>query len=325
MGYKSNISKADRTQEAAYFPEVVLIDNCNACNLQCSMCDHRNIKQYRKIQLMDFKLYQKLIDEIAVQNPKARVWEIFFGEPFLCRDMAARVEYAKSQGLEDVVLNSNGVMMSEKRAKEVIRAGLDAIYVGIDAFTEETYNRIRIGGDFEKAVENVIRYRDLLDVYGNGKQKLFVQFVVGETNEDEVNDFKAFWKEEKIHVKIRPKVSWAGLVNAANLSRNENIKRKPCYWLMRTMNICADGRIALCSVDVHCRVPCGDANTATIRELWEGKLKEYRGLHRQGRFDQLPAMCRQCSDWQSAYADYLLAGAMTGTNTESPQMRRSGE
>lgn len=306
MGYKSDISKADRTQEAVYFPEVILIDNCNACNLRCSMCDHKNMKNYRKVQLMDFELYQKLIDEIAIENPKARVWEIFFGEPFLCRDMARRVKYAKSKGLQDVVLNSNGVMMSEKRAKAVIQAGLDAMYVGIDAFTEETYNKIRVGGDFKKAVENVIRYRDLLGEYGNGEQKLFVQFVVGDINEDEVSDFKVFWKEKRISVKIRPKVSWAGLVDATNLAKNEEIIRKPCYWLMRTINICADGRIAFCSVDVHCRVTCGNVNTATIKEVWQGKLRQYRTLHKQDRFDQLPEMCRKCSDWQSAYASYVL-------------------
>ena len=117
MGYKSNISKADRIQEATDFPRVILIDNCNACNLRCSMCDHKNMKAYRKVQLMDLGLYKKLIDEIANENANARVWEIFFGEPFMCRDMAKRIRYAKNKGLTDVVLNSNGVMMSREKAQ----------------------------------------------------------------------------------------------------------------------------------------------------------------------------------------------------------------
>ena len=44
MSYKSNLDKVTRTSEADDFPEVVLIDNLNACNLKCSMCDHKNIK-----------------------------------------------------------------------------------------------------------------------------------------------------------------------------------------------------------------------------------------------------------------------------------------
>jgi radical SAM protein with 4Fe4S-binding SPASM domain len=306
---RSDVSKANRIQEATGFPRVILIDNSNACNLRCSMCDHKNMKEYRKVQVMDFGLYKKLIDEIGVENPNARVWEIFFGEPFMCRDMPKRIRYAKEKGLKDVVLNSNGVLMSREKAQAVIEAGLDAMYVGIDASTEETYEEIRVGGSFKKAVDNVIQYRDLLRDYGNGHQKLFVQFVVSDINEHEVKDFKAFWKEKDVNVKIRPKVSWAGLVEATNLAGNEEVSRKPCYWLMQTINICADGQVALCSVDVHCRVRCGDVNTHTIKEIWQGALKEYRSMHKNGQFNQLPDMCRRCSDWQSGYAEFVLSEA----------------
>ena len=307
MSYKSNINKVNRVTEASDFPLVVLIDNCSACNLNCSMCDHHNIRNYRKIQVMDIGLYHRIIDEIARERPDARVWEIFFGDPFLCKDMAGRIEYAKSKGLKDVVLNSNGVLMTPKKAEEYIKAGLDVMYVGIDAATAKTYSKIRVGGDFKKAVRNVISYKKLLDLYGNPGQTIYVQFVVSDANENEVDDFKAFWNEQGINVKIRPKISWAGLIEASNLAKNSEIERKPCYWLMRTINICADGEIALCSVDLHCRVKCGNIRNSSVKELWGGLLKKYRVMHAKGKFNLLPKMCRDCSDWQSAYADYSLA------------------
>lgn len=305
MSYKSDINKADRVAEAVDFPAVILIDNCSACNLRCSMCDHENIKKYRKIQLMDFYLYTKLIDEIAREKPQARVWQIFFGDPFLCKDMPERIAYAKNAGLQDVVLNSNGVLMTEEKAKSLITAGLDAMYVGIDAATPEVYNQIRIGGNFDQAVTNILKYRDLLTQYGNGNQKLFVQFVVSEINEHEVEAFKKFWAKNGVTVKIRPKVSWAGLVSADNLQQNNEATRKPCYWLMRTMSICADGRVALCAVDLHCRVACGNANEKSIKELWAEKLAEYRAMHLQNNWQALPEMCRNCRDWQSGYAEFV--------------------
>lgn len=304
MSYKSNIEKADRIQAASEFPKVILIDNCNACNLRCSMCDHVNLKKHRKVQLMDFSLYQKIIDEIALENPNTRVWQIFFGDPFMCHDIAKRIRYAKDKGLTDVVLNTNGVLMKPEKARWVIEAGLDAMYVGIDAACKETYDKIRIGGDYDKAVTNVLAYHDLLQQIGRSDQKLFVQFVVGEENENELEDFKKFWISHDINVKIRPKISWAGLVDAANLQKNEAVRRKPCYWLMQTMNICADGRVALCSVDIHCRVECGNANESTLTEIWQGRLKQFRALHMEECFDELPEMCRNCSDWQSAYAEF---------------------
>lgn len=309
MTKHNNLERVDRTEEASGFPAVVLIDNCNACNLRCSMCDHHNMVKHRKVQLMDMSLYKKIIDEIAEENPAARVWQIFFGDPFMCRDMPERIRYAKQKGLTDVVLNTNGVLMKPEKAKAVIEAGLDAMYVGIDAANAETYEKIRVGGKYETAVANVLAYRDLLAKVGRPSQQLFVQFVVSDINEDQVEAFKAFWKGEGVNVKVRPKVSWGGLVSADNLRDNEQVGRRPCYWLMRTINICADGRAALCSVDVHCRVPCGDANTSTLKELWEGQLGQYRQMHKEGRFQELPPMCRDCRDWQSGYAEFSLANA----------------
>lgn len=305
MSYKSDVVKVTRTRGSEEFPNVVLIDNLNACNLRCAMCDHKNMKKYRLIEKMDINLYFKIIDEIAVHNPIARVWEIFFGDPFICNDMAVRVKYAKDKGLNDVVLNTNGVLMTPEKSIPLIQAGLDAIYVGIDAVLEETYNQIRIGGNFQKVVENVLSYRDLLSIYGNRGQKIFVQFVVSDINEKEVEHFKQFWMKEGVNVKIRPKVSWAGLVEATNLSDNKDVIRKPCYWLVKAINICADGEVCLCSVDVHCRVKCGNVKNKTIKEVWAGQLKQYRDMHRDGRFDELPEICRNCADWQSTYAEFF--------------------
>lgn len=305
MSYKSDLLKADRITESADFPAVILIDNCSACNLRCSMCDHKNIRKYRKVQTMDFNLYKKIIDEVARVKPDARVWEIFFGDPFLCRDMPERIDYAKQASLQDVVLNTNGVLMAPDKAEAVIHAGLDAMYVGIDGASEKTYNKIRVGGNFAKVLDNVQRYRDLLIKYGNGNQELYVQFVVSDINEHEVDVFKAFWSARGVNVKIRPKVSWAGLVKANNLRSNTEVDRKPCYWLMRTMSICADGRVALCAVDLHCRVPCGDVCNKSLKELWQGKLKEFRTMHKERRFGKLPEMCRNCTDWQSGYAEFI--------------------
>lgn len=308
MSYKSNIAKADRIEATTDFPKVVLLDNTSACNLRCSMCDHQNIKKYRKIQTMPMELYRKIIDEIAVENPSARVWQIFFGDPFLCRSMPERIAYAKHKGLTDVVVNTNGCLMTPEKSRQYIEAGLDAIYVGIDATTEETYGKIRVGGDFALTINNVLAYRDALQRYGKPEQKLFVQFVASEFNEDEIDAFKTFWADNGVNVKIRPKISWAGLITAENLHKNTEIERKPCYWLMQTINICADGRVALCSVDLHCRVPSGDVTKTTIKDLWQnGLLREYREMHAAGEFSRLPAMCRECMDWQSAYADYVNA------------------
>lgn len=305
MSYKSNVEKVQRVTPSEGFPEVVLIDNTSACNLRCSMCDHKNIVKYRKIEKMPRDLYERIIDEIARERPAARVWEIYYGDPFLLPEMPERIRYAKERGLTDVVLNTNGVLMTAEKSRSYIEAGLDAIYVGIDAVKPETYNQIRVGGNYETAVRNVLEYRRLLREIGRPEQKIFVQFVVCDLNEGEVEEFRRFWTEAEVGVKIRPRVSWAGLIEARNLQPNEATARRPCYWLMRTINICTDGRVTFCSCDTHCRVPCGNVREESIRSIWEGTLKRYRQMHQDGRYDELPQLCRDCRDWQSAYAEFF--------------------
>lgn len=284
-----------------YFPDTVLIDTVSYCNLQCSMCPHS--KMTRKKGIMDWDLYRKIINETAVKKPEARVWITFFGEGLILKDLPERISYAKEKGLKDVVFNTNGNLLNYENAKKMILAGLDAIYVGVDAFREDTYSRLRVGGNLKRVVKGVLEYKKALDVFGSDDQKIFVQFVEMADNKNELNDFTAFWNSRGIPVKIRPKVSWAGKVPAENLK--DYTERLPCNWAMNTINIADNGLVCLCAVDLNCENVMGDINRNSISEIWNGTLKRFRLNHLNGEWAKLPEMCRKCRDWQSSYAEYI--------------------
>lgn len=133
--------------------------------------------------------------------------------------------------------------------------------------------------------------------------RVFVQFVEMDVNKDEKDDFIKFWSDRGASVKIRPKVSWAGLIDAPNLVLG-NDDRWPCYWAMQTMSITDTGKVVTCTVDLDARFIAGDVNNQSSKEIWNGRLKEVRQLHLSKRFSELPENCRDCKDWQSARADY---------------------
>ena len=128
-----------------------------------------------------------------------------------------------------------------------------------------------------------------------------------DVNRDEKEAFIKFWSDHGASVKIRPKVSWAGLIEAPNLVLG-NDARWPCYWAMQTMSITDTGtdtgKVVTCAVDLDARFIAGDVNKQSLKEIWNGRLKEVRQLHLSGRFSELPENCRDCKDWQSARADY---------------------
>ena len=296
-----------RLEDSGDFPKVVLIDTISYCNLKCSMCAHKEMK--RRKGIMPWDLFTKIVDEIAEVDKSVRVWMVFFGEALLLKrrkptifDMIA---YAKSKGLADVVLNSNANLLDVGASRELIRSGVDAIYVGIDAFKPETYAKIRVGGNYEKAVQNTLYLIKLKKFMNSEKPEVFVQFVEMDINQNEKGDFIRFWNEQGAVVKIRPKVSWAGLIDAPNLVLDDE-GRWPCYWAMRAMSIADTGKVVTCAVDLDAKFIAGDINHQSLKEVWNGKLKELRQSHLLKQFHALPENCRECKDWQAARADYYL-------------------
>lgn len=302
--YQSQLAQG-RLEDAGVFPKVVLIDTISYCNLRCSMCVHKDM--VRKKGIMPWTLFIKIIDEIAERDKDVRVWMVFFGEALILKrrkpTIFDMIKYAKSRGLTEVVLNSNANLLDEESARKLIESGLDAIYIGIDAFNSETYAKIRVGGNYQKAVQNTIRLIHLKKWVDSEKPEVVVQFVEMDMNSREKEGFIDFWKKQGAIVKIRPKVSWAGMIDAPNLILGSR-DRWPCHWAMQTMSITDTGKVVTCAVDLDAKYVAGDVNGQSIKEIWNGELKKLRQIHLSKRFEELPENCRDCRDWQSARADY---------------------
>jgi radical SAM protein with 4Fe4S-binding SPASM domain len=302
--YKTQL-KQGRLHDAGVFPKVILIDTVSYCNLRCSMCVHKDMK--RKKGVMPWHLFTKIIDEIAEEDKNVRVWMVFFGEALLLKrrrpSIFDMIAYAKAKGLTDVVLNSNANLLDHEAGKGLIESGLDAIYIGIDAIKPETYAKVRVGGNYEKTVNNVIHLIKLKKKMDKENPKVFVQFVEMNINSDEKEDFIKFWTEKGAIAKIRPKVSCAGIIDAPNLVLG-NEDRWACHWAMQTMSIIDTGKVVTCAVDLDAKYVAGDVNEQSLKEVWNGELKKLRQLHISKRFEELPENCRYCGDWQSARSDY---------------------
>ena len=294
-----------RLEESGGFPKVVLIDTVSFCNLKCSMCVHQDMLRPRGY--MSWELFAKIVDEIAIEQPDARVWMVFFGEALILRKRKPtifdKIRYGKDRGLTDVVLNSNANLLDEQAARDIIDCGLDALYIGIDANSPETYAKVRVGGNFEKVVSNVRRLVRLKEELKSQTPEVYVQFVEMDANSQEKEGFIRYWTDQGVKVKIRPKVSWAGAIDAPNLVLGD-ADRWPCYWAMRSMSITDQGKVVTCAVDLDARYVAGDVNQRTLKDVWNSELADFRRKHREHNGSAVPAVCRDCRDWQSARADY---------------------
>lgn len=303
-----NRINADRLKDTGDFPKVVLIDTISFCNLRCAMCVHKEMTRTKGI--MAWNLFTKIINEITEMDKNIRVWLVFFGEALILKKKKPTIfdmiTYAKGKGLTDIVLNSNANLLDNESAIRLIESGLDAIYIGLDAFRPETYSKIRIGGDYNKVVNNVMNLIEIKKERKAEKPVIYTQFVEMDINAHEKEEFIEFWNKQGAIVKIRPKVSWAGLIKAPNLILGSEY-RWPCHWAMQTMSITNTGKVVTCAVDLDARFIAGDINEETIKSVWNNRLKKLRQIHQRGEFEKLPSFCKDCRDWQAARADYYLS------------------
>jgi len=295
MIIEPDLEGVKKTLQEYPFPVDVIVEVTNYCNLRCIMCPYPFLK--RKKGEMNFSTYTRIIDEIAKENQSTRVWLAIMGEPLIAGDRLIHiVKYAKDQGIKEINLNTNAVYLTAEMSEKLIKASIDKILISLDGFTRETYDKIRVGGDFHKVVHNTEHLLNIIKKANLDKPEVITQFIVMEENQEETESFKEYWLAKGAVVKIRPKLGWGNAVESAVLNNvAHRIERFPCAWLTRTVSVHWDGTFAQCDADHEGIYSPGSILSMTIKEIWTTEIAKRRERHWNKDFDFEP--CKDCKDW----------------------------
>jgi hypothetical protein len=268
----------------AKFPNTVRIETTNACNSKCVICAHS--KMQRPISSMSDDLYKRLIDECAQYNCET-VHLHNFGEPLMDKGLVRRVEYAKKKGLKRVKIFSNGSLLTVDKASQLIDAGLDEIKISFDGATKQEFERIRFPLSYDKVVANV---KELVRIRDRKASSLKVKIACCSTSDKDTtmqsleNCVDGF--------------SFGKVHNWADSDIKHTVKstiRIPCSRLWRTFTVLSNGNAVLCCLDYEGKVVLGDANKASIFEIWHSEsYKRVRLLHKMARQDEIK-ICANCT------------------------------
>ena len=267
---------------APILPEIVQIESTNICNAKCVFCPRDEM--LRKQGVMSRDLFRKIVDECAALGI-THVRMHNYGEAFLDRYLTEKVRYAKEKGIKEVGMISNGSLITEKVARGMVEARLDAINISIDAGGKDVFEATRIGLNYDKVIANVERLLRVRAELGRRRPKLIQSFVRQDNSADE-HAFIEHWRKiaDKIH--ITELHNWAGTLN------RESDVNFPCYRPWLTFTVLWDGRVSLCCADFDGKTILGDLNTQTIEQVWNGDA--YRTARRQHLESGGPDVCRAC-------------------------------
>ncbi len=258
-------------------PLCVDMEVASICDLACPHCFREYVATPDKI--INIKFAKDLIDQVAeMKIPSMKFnWR---GEPLLFSKLPEVIDYAKSKGIIDTIINTNATNLDEKKSIELIKCGLDHMIYSFDGGTKETYEQMRPGrfgkNTFENIYNNIKQFSDLKNKYSSPFPFTKIQMVLTEQTRKEINQFYQNFTDYVDEVTVTQYSERGGKIsNLSEKSRdlildyfNKNNldiktpymveangdilvseKRKPCKQLFQRLMVTYNGKVGMCCVD----------------------------------------------------------------------------
>lgn len=300
--YRAKWEAAARFEERPAFPLNLDFELNFSCNLKCPMCTwSAEVKIPGKDAWMDFGLYKRIIDEAAAGGLGA-VGFSWINEPLIRRDLAGFIGYARDAGVPDLVIHSNGTLLTPSGSEGIIDAGLTRMMFSLDALTEETYNKIRVGAKMPKVLKGIHEFLEIRARKGKKFPLVAVNFVLMSVNEHELDGFVEYWAPYvdffSIQQYINPFEKKTRDQELFFASSREVLTDFRCQQPWQRMTVRYDGRVLPCCSFYAENLVIGDTRRQTIKEIWDSpEMRHLQEIHAAGEYTK-NEICRQCaSNW----------------------------
>src|SRR3972149_4369448 len=257
---------------------IVQIENTNICNAKCYFCGHKYMKRPQVVMAQD--IFEKIINECKGINNIEGVFLTGLGEPLLDPNIVDRVKLIKKTLRVPVTIYTNGTNI-DKYLNDLLGAGLDLLYISLNACTKEKRKEIMGIDNFEQ-IDKLIRN------WNHNKCKIFISSIpdwglmeVGDC-EKMFEMYGKFVDEVYYHYAA----NWAGKIFDLKF-----IPQNACPRPFSMIHVLNDGRVALCCLDIDGEVILGNNILEAINSE---KLKFYRQKMIEGKRSELE-LCKNCT------------------------------
>lgn len=281
-------------------PSQIHIEITSTCNLACGFCPVHRVKRGAALSKDEVK---GVIRQAAALDPQPQYIDfVNYNEPLLCKDFWEYADLVTELLGNRLGMVSNGTIMTEEIAQRLQNLHLLQMVFSVDAFTAQTYAKVRPRWTPSGPRED-LKLRDI--IYDNINLYLdcvrrsgfeawpVIEMVVCDLNAHEVEATRDYWLP-RLHNQFLM-INCTGRGGERSFSApNDN----PCRVILDGLWVLSDGRVVACCEDYD-GVDCvGDVRQETLEQIWNGeRIKRFRDLHFSGRKKDI-AVCAKCQKSQ---------------------------
>ncbi len=299
--YRRQFQLAGEMEYEPDFPLYIMLEQTYRCNLRCVSCIHGYPDLKRQYDLGVSNLPWDIFERIILEGEEHNCPSISMhtnDEPLLIKDLSKRIAFARKHGFMDVIMTTNGILFTEDKIKEVIDAGVTRILFSIDALTEQTYMKVRPGGDLKKvhwAIKGIKEYRENIKSH---LPILRASFVPNILNQHEIKPFLKFYSELVDYVDIQPFSAYYDTNSKLVPKGSKRITHFHCNQPWRYLIVRGNGDVLPCCSFYGSEIVVGNIAKSSLYDIFNSDyMRQLRDEFKNGIYRH--KACNVCS--QSSY------------------------
>jgi radical SAM protein with 4Fe4S-binding SPASM domain len=274
-------------------PKYLVFESTSQCQFRCEICGAAAAHRSRLRGLMDWDLFQHLVEQAVRLRPE-RVYLHAFGEPLLHPRIVDMVEALSRRGLATELV-TNGDLLTPQLARQLRSAGLFELGISHPNISPLNYQTCRgcpPSADLDARISEAVAEWE-----GHSRRVsircLTIRKLLGKGSEETAVFLNRWLNTPGVDLVVfHGYLPWPKHV-CPDLVDFLLAKPRRCQVGMRSLSVLWDGVITPCSYDAEAQIKLGRAPQDSLAEIYNGSA--LRQLRRQWMARRgLPELCQRC-------------------------------
>ena len=297
------------------YPEWVVIEPTNICNLSCPACPTGSKRMNRVKRMMSFVEFKNIIDQIKGHVKSISLYN--FGEPFLNKELLSMIRYAKRCGMH-ITTSTNGEFFTSRQfCLELVKTGLDHLIISLDGTDQEALDKYRKGSNFHNIIEGIKLISESKKELGLNAPKIELQFMLMKHNEFQRDSMKQYADRLGVDVYSEKTMGIGNFMHSSEFQKvakellpdNLSFSRyflkhdgtyalkgevcNRCWYVYKATVINSDGTVVPCCWDSNSEHVMGNVSRDSLKDIWLGE--RYQDFRKQFRLNRKKiSICQTC-------------------------------